>query len=239
MAVLDMYSPKISLSLRLIGSERPDTVRSVVNLSRPTRAHLLMAPTEGTRGVEESSNPSADAAMDRYASGDDSAFGELYDAICPRLYRYALGLVRNPTRAEDLVQQTLEKLLRCRAHFVKGSRVMPWAFAILRNQFRDQEKRPKIEVLSPDGVNEDAFTPHPDPHACTESKQLELRLREALELLSPLQRQAFELVYYGEMSHAEIAEVLDTTVVGVKSRIQRAHEILRGALQTLEREGSP
>lgn len=237
LALLDIDSSRLGLSLQLLGSERPDTVRCVV--SRPARACMLNGPREGTRGVEESSNPSADAAMDRYASGDDSAFGELYDALCPRLYRYALGLVRNPTRAEDLVQQTLEKMLRCRAYFVKGSRVTPWAFAILRNQFRDQEKRPKIEVLSPDGINEDAFTSHPDPHACTETKQLELRLRKALDRLSPLQRQAFELMYYGEMSQAEIAEMLDTTVVGVKSRIQRAHEILRHALRAVDEGGLP
>jgi len=189
--------------------------------------------------VAESSNPLADAAMDRYAAGDDRAFEDLYTALCPRLYRYALRLVHHPARAEDLVQQTLEKMLRRRGHFRPGARVTPWAFAILLNLVRDQAKRPKLELLSTDGADDESSSSCPDPQVCTEAKQLQDLVRAALERLAPLQRQAFELVYYGEMSHAEAAEVLDTTLPSIKSRIQRAHEVLREALQTARDGGTP
>jgi RNA polymerase sigma-70 factor, ECF subfamily len=168
--------------------------------------------------------------MERYAAGDDRAFEHLYAALCPRLYRYALGLVHHPVRAEDLVQQTLEKMLRRRGHFTRGARVTPWAFAILLNLVRDQEKRPKLELLSSESTDDENSSGHPDPQACTEAKQLREQVRAALERVPPLQRQAFELVYYGEMSHAEAAEVLDTTLLSIKSRIQRAHDVLRAAL---------
>lgn len=190
-------------------------------------------------GVAESSNPLADAAMERYAAGDDGAFDELYAALCPRLYRYALGLVRHPARAEDLVQQTLEKMLRQRGQFQAEARVTSWAFAILLNLVRDQARRPKLELLSSQPSEDERSSSQPDPLACTEAKQLQDQVRVALERLGPLQRQAFELVYYGEMSHAEAAEVLDTTLPSIKSRIQRAHDVLRAALQTARARGAP
>ena len=189
--------------------------------------------------VHESSNPLADAAMDRYAAGEDGAFEDLYASLCPRLYRYAVRLVRHPALAEDLVQHTLEKMLRRRGYFTPGAHVTPWAFAILLNLVRDQAKRPKIELLSQDGTDEESSSAHPDPQVCTEAKQLQERVRAALERLAPLQRQAFELVYYGEMSHAEAAEVLDTTLPSIRSRIQRAHDVLREELQRGRDGGAP
>lgn len=105
-----------------------------------------------------SSNPRADAAMDRYASGDDTAFAELYDALAPRMYTFISRKVGNVARAEDLVQQTLLKLHCARGRYVAGSCVSPWAFAILRRLHLDQERRKKLEVLSPDGTDdEDVF----------------------------------------------------------------------------------
>ena len=41
----------------------------------------------------------ADECMERYASGDDSAFSELYDALAPALYRYLVRQTRDPIRA--------------------------------------------------------------------------------------------------------------------------------------------
>jgi RNA polymerase sigma-70 factor (ECF subfamily) len=140
-------------------------------------------------------------------------------------------------RAEDLVQQTLEKLLLHRGHFLSGSAVTPWAFSILRNKVRDQEKRPKVEVFSPDGDGSEHWSSLPDAHTRAEAKELEARVRMAMDNLAPSQRQAFELVHYGEMSHAEAAEVLDATVAGIKSRLQRAHEVLRVTLRPPDEQG--
>lgn len=48
----------------------------------------------------------ASAAMDRYASGDDAAFADLYDALAPRLYGFLLRLTGERGAAADLLQQT-------------------------------------------------------------------------------------------------------------------------------------
>ncbi len=65
----------------------------------------------------------ADAAMDRYAAGDDSAFEAIYDAVAPRVaWRWrSLG---DRTLAEDIVQQTLLNIHRARGAFMPGAPLM-------------------------------------------------------------------------------------------------------------------
>ncbi len=87
----------------------------------------------------------ADAAMERYSNGDNTAFAELYDAIAPRL----LGFLRKATRyhgdAEDLMQQTLLQIHRERGSFIPGARVIPWAFTIARRLMIDSSRRHRVE----------------------------------------------------------------------------------------------
>src|SRR5690606_34642609 len=152
----------------------------------PNGIHLNLL---GNRHVH-SSNPRSDAAMDRYAQGEDAAFSELYDAIAPRLYAFILRKVRNTERAEDLVQQTLLKLHCARSRYVPGSCVSPWAFAILRRLHVDQERRKKLEVLSPDGDNEaEATSALGDPEeSVAHRQQLQILIDSVLSQLSPPQQ---------------------------------------------------
>lgn len=187
-----------------------------------------------------SSNPRADAAMDRYAGGDDAAFAELYDALAPRMYTFILRKVGNVARAEDLVQQTLLKLHCARGRYVAGSCVSPWAFAILRRLHLDQERRKKLEMLSSDGGDDDEVTsPRADPEeSAARREQLQILVESVLSQLSPHQQAAFELVHYGQMSHAEAAEALGTTVASIKLRVQRAYRTLRSTLESANAPGN-
>jgi RNA polymerase sigma-70 factor, ECF subfamily len=191
------------------------------------------------REVVQSSNPRADAAMDRYAAGEQAAFGELYDALAPRMYAFILRKVGNVPRAEDLVQQTLLKLHCARSNYVRGSCVTPWAFAILRRLYLDQERRKKLEVLSSDGTTDASPTsPRVNPEeSAARKQQVQILVDSAASKLSPAQQLAFELVHYAQMSHAEAAEALGTTTASVKLRMQRANQAIRAALESANSEG--
>lgn len=169
--------------------------------------------------------------MARYARGDDGAFLEVYRTIGPRLYAYILRKVRNQARAEDIIQQTMLQIHCARGRFVPGSRATPWAFAIATRVFLDQAKRKNVELLSSNG--EDAPerpSDVPSPEASMASKELDAIVRAELDRLTSPQREAFELIHYAHMSHAEAAEVLGVTEASVKLRMQRAHQIVRSAL---------
>src|SRR5689334_6671382 len=73
------------------------------------------------------SRATANAAMDRYAAGDDAAFEALYDALAPRLRHYLLRQVKDGHRADDLLQQTMLQIHTARGRFLAGAEVVPWA----------------------------------------------------------------------------------------------------------------
>jgi RNA polymerase sigma-70 factor (ECF subfamily) len=178
----------------------------------------------------------ADGAMERYAAGEDAAFGELYDALAPRLYGYLLRQTRDRARAEDLVQQTFFRIHEARGRFIPGAEVTPWAFAIARRLLIDGVRRTKREVLRADAKDTEDEEAAPDDAAddVAYGKELEKKIQEELRRLPETQRVAFELVKQEGLSLAEAALVLGTTVTAVKLRAHRAYEALRSALGELE-----
>jgi RNA polymerase sigma-70 factor (ECF subfamily) len=172
---------------------------------------------------------SADQAMERYAGGDDAAFGLVYDALAPRLYGYLLRQTRDRARAEDLLQQTLLHIHRGRDRFIPGAEVTPWAFAIARRLLVDSVRRGRREVLTATGET-DCRSASPGADDLLHASELTERVERALARLPASQRAAFELIKREGLSVAEAAAVLGTTVAAVKLRAHRAYEALRDAL---------
>src|SRR5258708_3867781 len=85
--------------------------------------------------------------MDRYAAGDAAAFEDLYGLLAPRLYGYFLRHTRQAATTEDLVQQTFLQIHGARGRFIRGARVMPWAFAIARRLLIDRARKGRLEPL--------------------------------------------------------------------------------------------
>jgi RNA polymerase sigma-70 factor (ECF subfamily) len=181
-------------------------------------------------GVSSRSLAACDAAMTRYASGDDAAFAMVYDELSPRLYGYLVRQTRDFARAEDVLQQTFLQMHRARGSFVAGAEVLPWAFAIARRLVIDGFRRGRREVL--EGTQTPDERPALDPPADTlvEAQELATRIQRELARLPETQRAAFELVKQEGLSLAEAAQVLGTTVAAVKLRAHRAYEALRAVL---------
>jgi RNA polymerase sigma-70 factor, ECF subfamily len=186
-----------------------------------------------TRAVDGAKDTAAlDAAMDRYARGDDTAFAEVYDKLAPRLFGFLLRQTRDRARAEDVVQQTMLQIHRARGRFLPGAEVTPWAFAIARRLLIDQHRRGGREVLAPteDDVADVLASLDAPADEVAIAKEVAARLGEELQRLPDNQRVAFELIKQDGLSVAEAAAVLGTTVAAVKLRAHRAYEALRAAL---------
>ncbi|AKV03527.1 RNA polymerase sigma-70 factor, ECF subfamily [Labilithrix luteola] len=196
-----------------------------------------VASGEEAKPFEESAL--LDRAMDRYAAGDDAAFGEVYDRLVPRLHGFLLRRTSDRARVEDVIQQTMLQIHRARGRFVPGARVVPWAFAIARRLLVDQHRRGDREIIakSDDDSREELLvaldTPSDDVVA---AKEIAARVEEELARLPENQRTAFELIKRDGLSVAEAAEMLGTTVSAVKLRAHRAYEALRSALADLAPE---
>jgi len=175
------------------------------------------------------------AAMDRYAEGDDAAFGDVYDLLAPRLYGFFVRHTGETSRAEDLVQQTLLQIHAARLSYVHASDVVPWAFAIGRRLLIDARRRTRKEVLF-ETADDDAAAldskveRYSIPDALVMTKQMEGRAADELERMPESHRMAYILVRQQGLSVAEAAEIVGTTPGALKLRAHRAYEALRGVL---------
>jgi len=179
------------------------------------------------------------AAMDRHADGDAAAFAEVYDLLGGRLQGYFLRQTRDHGRAEDLVQQTLLQMHCARQSYLRGSDVVPWAFAIGRRLLIDGHRRRKKEVFFDTAEQAAAAVderPSRDsiPEEVVSSRELMARMQARLDALPEHQRAAYALVREEGLSVAEAADVLGVTVTAVKLRAHRVYEALREVLRAGE-----
>jgi len=121
----------------LIDRLRMDTANVSVSRTGSGGETFVPQPRIARCGGDDPHLEGADAAMERYARGDEAAFAELYDAIAPRLLGFLRKATRDASAAEDLMQQTLLHMHRARGSFIPGAPVLPWAFAIARRLLTD------------------------------------------------------------------------------------------------------
>jgi RNA polymerase sigma-70 factor (ECF subfamily) len=171
-------------------------------------------------------------AMDRYASGDGTAFTILHEALHPRLLAYLTRMSGSPTNAADLVQETFLRMHRARATFAAGGAVLPWAYAIARNVALDHARAAKLRETErlPSDPGLELADRAGDAEAEAIAAQAASTVTRVLATLPATQRDAFILLRYEGLSVQDAAAVLGATPTAVKLRAFRAYEALRAAL---------
>lgn len=203
----------------------------------PAEMVLTMALRDGPIGAGRPGASLADRAMDRYAAGEEAAFGELYDELAPRLFRFALRWTGERDAAEDAVQQTLLQLHAARQRFVRGGAVLPWAFAIARRLLIDLGRRGAREARrDQDDPGREPVVSAPPADEVLHRRRLAAEARRVLAALPAAWREPFELVKFEGLAVAEAAEVLGITQGMVKIRTHRATLALRQAMSRLLRD---
>lgn len=143
-------------------------------------------------------------------------------AQIPRLRRYARVLARTTARADDLVQDTLERAWAKRHLWQAGSDVRAWSFSIMHNVYVNQARRREPDAFA-DTI--ELATPS------SEERGLELRdLQRALARLPVEYREILMLVGVEELRYADVAEILNVPLGTVMSRLSRARERLRALM---------
>jgi len=169
--------------------------------------------------------------MERYAEGEDAAFGDLYDCLAPRLNGFLRRRVRRGDQVEDFMQQTMLAIHRGRGSFIPGAAVVPWAFAIARRLVIDAVRRKGPEVsLDAEEQSErlaELVAVGDEADQILLAKALARALGDTLLGLPESQRLAYELVKIDGLSCADAAEVMGVSVGTLKVRVHRAVEALR------------
>lgn len=155
----------------------------------------------------------------------DGPGGDIVPHI-PRLRRYARALTGERARADDLVQDTLERALIKLHLWQPGSDLRAWLFTLMHNVFINQLRAQPARLTA--GLDDEAAQVAVRP---TQTDWLEVRdLQAALLRLPEEQREVLLLVGLEQMTYEEAAGVLGIPVGTVMSRLSRARERLRGLL---------
>jgi RNA polymerase sigma factor (sigma-70 family) len=157
---------------------------------------------------------------------------DLILAAVPSLRAFAFSLCRNIDRADDLVQETLLRALSHIDSFQPGTNMSAWLFTILRNHFRSEYRKRRLEVEDVDGSFAKKLESQPNQTSYLEFQEL----RDALAKLPIDQREALILVGASGYSYQEAAKACDCAVGTIKSRVNRARSRLS---QLLLLENSP
>jgi RNA polymerase sigma-70 factor, ECF subfamily len=173
---------------------------------------------------------------------DQAKFEEMTREYMPALYSHALRLTRNPADAEDLVQETYLRAYRAFPNYREGGTLRAWLYRIATNayinMYRAKQRRPDERDL--DGMEEWAL--HGaigglEAAAAARTAEVEAldampddAVKQALEDLPEVFRQAVLLADVDGFSYREIAEITDVPVGTVMSRLHRGRRKLEEAL---------
>ena len=173
---------------------------------------------------------------------DEIAFAELRAQIEPSVRRFVRRLIGSSEAEDDILQDIFFALYRNLHRIEPIEKLRPYVFGIARRRAYDELRRRKFDTVSLDEEPEDDefYLPIPStetpPDEVTHYLLLQLEVQQAMERLPELQRQVLIMYCEENLSYQEIAEILETNVGTVKSRIHYAKRALRGMLRpaTLE-----
>jgi RNA polymerase sigma-70 factor (ECF subfamily) len=159
----------------------------------------------------------------RLATGEDSAFAELYDACADRFFRYAAARLQSEQAAGDVVQATFLRAVRSRKRFHDVENPPGYLFQIARNEIArllaEQSRRHNSGAQS---LNADQALA--EQASGWEEHEM---VREALARLDADDREIVELKVFGGLTFAEIGEALAHPAATVATRYRRALASLR------------
>ena len=169
--------------------------------------------------------------LQRAGDGDQAAFLELYERHRKPIFRFAYRLLGSIEIAEDITHDCFLSLIRKPGNFHPGrASLRTYLFSAARNlalkQFRNQGKEATLDEL----VEEPQVPLRDQPLRRLLAEEVATRVREAINNLPPLQREAIVLFEYEGLPISEIAEIVGTDTGAVKARLYRARERLKTML---------
>lgn len=149
-----------------------------------------------------------------------------------QLYRVALRLCREKTKAEDLVQETFLQAWRSFERFELGTNLRAWLYKIMFNVYYSGQRRDRLRLMPVEETIAEtlAYDP-PTPQKLTEQEVL-----DALEQLPRDFQIPIVLADVEELSYREIADVMEIPIGTVMSRLHRGRKMLRTGLVNYARE---
>ena len=181
------------------------------------------APVEGLSDEE---------VVARVLAGETALFELLMRRYNQRVYRVARGILRNDAEAEDVMQDAYVRAYQHLSQFAGRAKFSTWLVRIaVHEALARVQRRSRFESIEeePEGVGKMSVlvSNRPDPEKSAANAQTSVLLESAILALPESYRTVLMMRDVEEMSTAETAECLEITEENVKTRLHRAHAMLR------------
>ncbi|HXF96777.1 MAG TPA: sigma-70 family RNA polymerase sigma factor [Gemmatimonadales bacterium] len=167
----------------------------------------------------------------RLKARDETALGELYDALAPWVLGVAYRILADDAEAEEVLSDVFVQIWRrIDQHDASRGPLVPWVLSIARNRALDQLRRRrrwrrKVERWEQArAAEQEDFVPAPAPaEASVPGWPMHQEVHRALDTLPEEQRRVVLLAYFEGLSHSEIARRTGQPLGTVKTRLRLAH----------------
>jgi RNA polymerase sigma-70 factor (ECF subfamily) len=177
--------------------------------------------------------------IDRLCGGDPAAFHDLVGQYKKKVYYLAYDITGDHHEAEDISQEVFMKVYRALKRFRRDAKMSSWLHQITVNTSIDSLRKKSVRHAKSTGGLDHISTQENlvaggaqdfDPLQKTESTQIQNRISQALQKISPKERTVFVMCHYNGLKLNETAEILNITIGTVKSLLFRAIRKLRKEL---------
>lgn len=187
-------------------------------------------------------NESDEDLLDRYKDGDQRAFEHLLARYRTSVFNFLLRSVRDPAKAEDLLQEVFLRVIHRCEHFERRAKFSTWLYTIARNLCVDTSRkmihrrhrsldapaRSDLDGSEPLVERVAASTPTADRDAI--AQRLRVEIADAIEELPTDQREVFLMRQVQGLAFKDIATIVGVPENTIKSRMRYALERLQQAL---------
>jgi RNA polymerase sigma-70 factor (ECF subfamily) len=172
-------------------------------------------------------NRSQDLALaQRAADGDRAAQRELFHQLKNTVHHTLFRILGANRDIEDLLQDAFLEIFRALPSFRGDSSLGRWAQTIATRTAYLSIQRRKPASVDLEGVEDEIVDRDPDAHRIALARQAAGRLYAALDRIDAKQRIAFALAVIDGLSLAEVAQLTESSLVAVKTRVWRARRDL-------------
>jgi RNA polymerase sigma-70 factor (ECF subfamily) len=193
---------------------------------------LVSSDLDSETGMEPHPPTSLNDLLGRVATGDEVAFGELYDQVSGRVLGLVRRLLKDFAQSEEVTQEIFLEVWQNATRYdpAKGS-ATTWILTMAHRRAVDRIRSSQSSRDRDSRIGRrDLETDYDSVSEFVEIRVENERVQQALQRLTQLQRQAVTLAYYGGYSHSEVAELLKVPVGTVKTRLRDGMIRLRDEL---------